>query len=108
MKSLAHNRSVRHSARPATRTLTACVVDEKTGDYDAWRELAAERGVRLELFTSPAAALRAVRTGRVDLWVVNAELPEISGFELCAILKSQSAATPVYLVTDEYSADHER
>ena len=108
MKSHAQNRPVRHAARPTARTLTVCVVDANGGDYDGWREQAARGGMRLEIFSTAEDALRSARKRPVDLWVVNANLPGLSGFELCSMLKTQCSTTPVYLVTDEYSADQER
>jgi response regulator RpfG family c-di-GMP phosphodiesterase len=44
----------------------------------------------------------------VDLWVVNADLPHVSGTELCTMLKSGAHSGAVYLVANAYSATIER
>ena len=48
------------------------------------------------------------RTSTIDLWVVNTELPGLSGFELCSMLKARSSPVPVYLVTDQYTPESEQ
>jgi DNA-binding response OmpR family regulator len=85
-----------------------CVVDPAREDYQAWRQWAAADEVQLEFTATAEEALRRARCGRVDLWVINAQLPGMSGAELCGMLKSQSRQAVVCLVTDGYSAQSER
>jgi DNA-binding response OmpR family regulator len=91
-----------------TRTVTVCVVDPQASDYRSWQQSAADAGVRLRTLANAEEDLRVARTERFDLWVVNAELPGRSGYELCLMLKTQSAATPVFMVADRYSPQAEQ
>ena len=92
----------------ATRVPTVCIVDPELDDYLGWSSRATENGLRLKIVPSAEAALRLARTDVVDLWVVSTTLPGLSGFELCNMLKSRSAAVPVYLVANEYTPAAER
>ena len=92
----------------AVGTATICVVDPQAEDYLGWDATAEANGARFQIVASAAEALRFARTNRVDLWVVNAELPCLSGYELCGMLKSQLASATVLLVADEYSEAAER
>ena len=94
--------------RPATRIPLICVVDLQLDDYQGWDELAAARGAQLRILGSAEEALKLARTTSIDLWVVNTELPGLSGGELCAMLHTQSPRIPVYLVANEYSEELER
>jgi CheY-like chemotaxis protein len=91
-----------------TRTPTVCVVDFEADGYPNWREEADAAGVRLTFVANAEEALRHERAERVDLWVVRAELPGLSGYDLCGMLKSRSKASPVFLVAQEYSAPAEQ
>lgn len=94
--------------RSDLRTPTVCVVDPQAADYEDWHDSAETNGLRLQIVASAEEALRLSRTQAVDLWVVNAELPGRSGFELCSMLKAQAAHARVYLVTDHYTPEVER
>ena len=95
-------------SQPATRIPSVCVVDTRLDDYQGWESRGEAHSVRLHFVTSAAEALRLSRTTEVDLWVVNTELPGLSGCELCGMLKSQRAGATVYLVADHYSPETER
>lgn len=87
---------------------TICVVDPHPEDYPTWPATAELRGLQLKFVTSAEEALRVDRNQTVDLWVVNADLPGLSGFDLCGMLRRQSAHAPVLLVTAEYSVEAEQ
>src|SRR5688572_3915649 len=93
---------------PATRIPRVCVVDSKADDYQGWNATADANGFRLQFEVSVEEALRLARTAAVDLWVVNTELPRLSGYELCAMLKARSAHAAVHLVADRYTAEAEQ
>ena len=90
-------------SRPITRIPTVCIVDPQADDYQGWDLLARANGLRLEILANADEALRFSRTVAVDLWVINTELPGLSGSELCSMLKSRSPAIPIYLVTNRHS-----
>jgi DNA-binding response OmpR family regulator len=89
--------------RLVNRTLTVCVVDPQPAAYSDWLDAAHASGLRLQILASAEEALRYSRTAAVDLWMIHTELPGLSGFELCGMLKARAPATPVYLVADGYS-----
>ena len=84
------------------------MVDTLAADYQDWHELAQDSGVKFQIVASAEEALRLARTAAVDLWVVNTELPGLSGYELCGMLKSRSKASSVFMVAHEYSAVAEK
>ena len=89
-------------------TMKVAVVDPRPADYSALLEATLESGVRLEFLPSGQDALRLARTGGADLWVINADLPDMSGIDLCAMLRSHSSRQVVFVVTDTYRAEVER
>ena len=89
-------------------TPTVCIVDPQQSNYPDWDSLASSQGVRLLRFTNADEALRFSRTAAVDLWVINTQLPGLSGCELCSMLRSRSPQAAVYLVANEYSPAEER
>lgn len=91
-----------------TSRVKVCVVDTDFGEYG---HLLAERnlrGVQWEMIGSGREALRQMQRDTVTLWVINTRLPEMSGAELCQMIKSQSPSAVVYLLTDEYRLEDER
>jgi len=107
MPAFAPNR-ISANRQPAGPVPTVCVVDRAVADYQQWHATARDAGVRLEVVATPTEALRLARAGAVDLWVINTELPGLSGCELCNMLKAQSPTATVYLVADQYSPATER
>jgi DNA-binding response OmpR family regulator len=90
------------------RTRSLCVVDTQPGDYDGVEALAAAATLTVRYFGRAGEALR----GETDddwLWIINARLPDMSGFELCEMLRrTPRAGYVVCVVSDDYSADDER
>jgi len=90
------------------RPRKVCVIDPRPGDY---RHLVGDEslaGSRLEFLASGREALQAAIFGGVDVWVVNVELPDLSGLELCEMLRARDRKATIYLVTDQYHPDDER
>lgn len=97
-----------HAAKgQSNRTATLCVVDPHRNEYQRWAAAQAD-GVQVEIVGTAEEALRVARSQQVDLWVVNTQLPGISGSELCTMLKARSKNATVCLVADEYSPAAER
>ena len=70
--------------------------------------MAETRGARIEVVGSAAAALRLARSTTVDLWILNTELPGLSGCDLCRMLKASSSTAAVYLMAENYSPEIEQ
>ena len=108
MYSSISRRAARTSARPTSEIPTVCIVDPEAHDYEGWDSLAKAGGLQFKIVASAEEALRFSRTTAVDLWVVNTNLPGLSGCELCSMLRSRSPVSPVYLVADQYSVATEQ
>src|SRR6186997_2087337 len=85
------------------RPQTICVVDPQVEEYQCWRKQTERTGLRLEVVTTAAEALRLARNCAVDRWVINTDLPDRSGGELCEMLRSRRPNVPIALVSNSYS-----
>ena len=92
----------------SARTSTIAVVDPRPADYASLLERALGPSVRLQFLPTGNDALQLARTADADLWVIHMVLPDMSGLDLCAMLKAQSARRVIYMVTDMYRAEDER
>jgi len=87
---------------------TVAVVDPRPSDYADLLDCALGAGVRIEFFASGRDAMRFSQTGSADLWVINADLPDMSGVDLCTMLRTHASDPVVYIVTDEYRPEVEK
>jgi DNA-binding response OmpR family regulator len=97
--------------KPNTRragTVTVAVVDSRPDDYAALPQTVRRRDLAWRFLTTGQEALRAARTESADLWVVNTVLPDISGIDICNMLRSRSPPPGFYVVTDAYRPEEER
>jgi DNA-binding response OmpR family regulator len=85
------------------RSSTICVVDAAPTDYDG---LPSEDS-HLEFVRSGRAALRVDPTVDPDLWIINMDLPDMSGLDLYPMIRSRFPGVPIYLVADEHTVDNE-
>ena len=53
-------------------------------------------------------ALRLAQSQKVDLWVINTVLADMSGVDLCRMLKDRSLPPVIYMVADVYHVEDER
>jgi CheY-like chemotaxis protein len=84
------------------------VADRRPHDYRDLAALASQHGWHVHLLTSGRATLRLADNTRVDLWMVNVQLPDMSGFDLYDMLHSNFFAERIFLVDDQYDPDRER
>jgi len=83
------------------------VVDSDPSSYGAILDAAARWQVSICFLPSGRAALRLPRQADDRLWIVNAQLPDISGFELLAVLQERSNRVRVIVVGDSYQVADE-
>ena len=88
-------------------SLTITVVDQRSDDYAALQNDMREAAIRWNFVSTGHDALHLVRIRPVDLWLINIQLPDMSGLDLCSMLKNQLKSV-IYMVTDRYDEKIER
>jgi CheY-like chemotaxis protein len=83
-------------------------VDPQPGDYGMLLETPLGAELRWHFLSCGRDALRLSQAEEVDLWVVHLILPDMSGLELCEMLKTRLCHPVIYAVSDEYRAEDER
>ncbi len=88
------------------RNVTVAVVDPRPGDYAGLLEEVRTSPLRAKWLYCGRDALRL--SPFPALWIVNVTLPDMSGLDLCAMLRTQSPSPTVYMLTDKYRPADER
>ena len=83
------------------------VVDANVNDYRNLVESMTDGGYRMEVCPSGRAALRKDPTNPPELWVVNMNLPDMSGPDLLSMLRWRYPGVPICLVSDDYRVEDE-
>jgi len=86
---------------------TICVVDAQPVDYDGIAQTALTEDSRLQFVPSGRAALRVSPGVDPDLWIINMDLPDMSGLDLYPMIRSRFPGVPIYLVADQHSTENE-
>lgn len=93
--------------RATTHRAKVYVVDANRADYANLADTSFRHTTQIVFFNSGREALRANPTNGPSLWVVNMDLPDMSGTDLHAMLRSRGNRTPLALVSDEYGVEDE-
>lgn len=88
--------------------ITVAVVDRRPDDYADLLRATRGADIRWEFAGNGREALRLARTQPVDVWMVNDFLSDMSGLEVCALLKNYLVQAVIYVVTDNYDQAIER
>lgn len=83
------------------------VVDPKKNDYLDLQSSMADSGYRVQVCNSGRAALRIDAEQAPELWIVNMNLPDMTGPDLISMLRWRYPKTPICLVSDDYSVEDE-
>ena len=92
-------------ARPATTTIA--VVDRQASDYVELLALAGAEHWTIAVSLTGRAGMQLARRECADLWMINARLPDMCGFDLVEMLRPYLAGTPMFLVGDAYRVEDE-
>jgi DNA-binding response OmpR family regulator len=79
------------------------VVDARAADYDALLADPELQELRVSLFQTGEAALRAAPKSAAALWLINTRLPDLTGVALLRTISHRSPRPSVFLVGDVYS-----
>ncbi len=86
---------------------TVYVVDSRPQDYAELAKRFAEHELQLQIFGAGREALRSGAVQPPDLWIINLDLPDMSGPDLLAMLRWRSLGAPMVLVSDVYDLQAE-
>ena len=90
-------------------SLQVVVVDDCPGDYAIFRPLEQDGNLELQFVASGGDALRLSHQLPVNLWLINTQLPDLSGFDVVEMLQPVPTGTAVFLIGNQYrSADELR
>ena len=80
------------------RTGNVIVVDPQPEDYTEIVSSVDERQLRLHLFATGDEAIRSSAATWCELWLVNMQLPDMTGIELMSLIRERDPQAAVFLV----------
>ena len=83
------------------------VVDSEPSDYSNVVGEAVYDAVQFRFFGNAREALSSQPSEEPGMWVVNMNLPDMSGTDLQELLRARGSSAPVLLVGDEYRMEDE-
>jgi DNA-binding response OmpR family regulator len=83
------------------------VVDPQPDDYTVVTPWAEENNIQCDFVVSGLLALRVTRDRKPALWMVNVELPDMTGFDLLEMITDMLSGPLVVLVANEYRSEDE-
>lgn len=94
--------------RNKTLTKRVYVVDAQSSDYAEMEESRIRTGLHVTYFRSGREALRSNPDEAPQMWLVNMELPDMSGCRLHDLLRTRGCRVPIALISDVYREEDER
>ncbi len=83
------------------------VIDPSETDYEPLKAAGQASGIGFTFLATADEALRSPAPAGVLAWMINMQLPDMSGLELYQLLRSRLANVPVLMVDDQYDAARE-
>ncbi len=90
---------VRPVAMSSSHKPAVYVVDDDAGVLGSLRFLLETDGFEVRTFRNGAALLNSARPADVDCLVIDYKMPDMNGLDLVGLLRSNSIAAPVILIT---------
>jgi two-component system sensor histidine kinase/response regulator len=89
------------SETPTVDSRTVLLVEDSTTQALHFKLLLEEQGLRVEWANSGQAGVRMARRLRPDLIVLDLQMPDLNGFQVCERLKDdqEMAAIPIIMLT---------
>jgi DNA-binding response OmpR family regulator len=84
------------------------IVDLNYAEYQALVIALLPHGIRIRFFATGGDAMRAFGNHSSTLWIVNTQLPDMSGIGLLSLIRCRLRRCRVFLVSDHYCAEDER
>lgn len=88
-------------------TTDVFVVDFHPCQYDAMAAELSGEGFVFQFASSGHDALRLAPFGSAAFWLINLNLPDMTGYELCELIHGHRPGAVVYLVGDQYRVEDE-
>ncbi|MEQ8210097.1 MAG: response regulator [Lacipirellulaceae bacterium] len=83
------------------------VIDRDASQYEQVDSGMSDGDVKLQVFNTATEALRIPRYAAPLCFIVNADLPDLSGFELRSMLVDRWPGVPGYVISDRYAPENE-
>ena len=83
------------------------VVDASLEDYATLFADEYLRDLMVRFFATGEEALRSTDAATTALWMVNLQLPDMTGVNFLGLVRARARRCPVFLVSDVYSSDEE-
>ena len=93
--------------RTFARGVRITVVDDDRAYYAATAAAEDYESGRWQFLSTGREALRRASFHRSDLWLISIRLPDMSGFDLCEMLREKINGSAVGLVADRYHREEE-
>jgi CheY-like chemotaxis protein len=94
-------------AQPTDKSEVIVVVDPQPDDYTVVTPWAEENNIQCHFVVSGLMALRVARDRKPALWMVNVELPDMTGFDLLEMISDILGDPFVVLVANQYRSEDE-
>jgi DNA-binding NarL/FixJ family response regulator len=87
---------------------TVYVVDSQPSDYRHLVQNNDDSQQTFAFLSDARSALRVNPSSSNAVWIINLDLPDMSGLDLFSMLRSRFPTSPVYIVGDDYHPEQER
>ena len=87
-------------------TTQITIVDAQFDDYAALAPWTASGELQVQFVADRRSALRSARQGSSALWMINMDLPDGSGLDLCQMIAA-TTRSPIFLVANHYDPEQE-
>ena len=86
---------------------TVCIVDNRPSDYRRLTHEVTDPMARIVFFRTGQEALQMAGASDATVWIINLQLPDMSGVDLQTMLRARGYTTPMILLGDEYRVEDE-